>query len=157
MTGSQGSILPESGLHTGVVSGIRLLARLARVAEQTCQAQGVSLPQYRLLVAASGAPERASALATAVGVTRPALTSLVKGLVEEGLLRRAPPPGDRRGVRLQVTDAGRSAIQSVERALAARLLELIDGDRREAVDAVRDVVTCVGESLDREGRVAVSG
>ena len=86
MTGTQGSILPESGLHTGVVSGIRLLARLARVAEQTCQAEGVSLPQYRLLVAASGAPERASSLATAVGVTRPTLSSLVNGLEEAGLL-----------------------------------------------------------------------
>ena len=34
--------------------GIRLLARLARVAERTCLESGVSLPQCRLLVSASG-------------------------------------------------------------------------------------------------------
>jgi DNA-binding MarR family transcriptional regulator len=139
-----------------VVSGIRLLARLARVAEQTCQSQGVSLPQYRLLVAASGTPERASSLATAVGVTRPTLTSLVNGLEEAGLLRRTALAGDRRGVCLELTEGGRKAIQHVEHALAARLLELIDGDQREVVDAVRDVISNVGASLDREGRVAVS-
>ena len=49
-----------------VRAGIRLLARLARVAEQTCQATGISLPQYRLLVSAAHGPQRASELANAV-------------------------------------------------------------------------------------------
>ncbi len=53
--------------------GIRLLARLARVAEQACQATGISLPQYRLLVSISGQPQRVSELAARVGVSRPTL------------------------------------------------------------------------------------
>ena len=56
--------------------GIRLLARLARVAEQACQATGISLSQYRLLVSISGQPQRASELAARVGVSRPMLSSI---------------------------------------------------------------------------------
>ena len=81
-------------------AGIRLLARLARVAEQACQTTGISLPQYRLLVSISGQPQRASELATAVGVSRPTLTALVDGLEQGGYLRRVPVANDRRGIQL---------------------------------------------------------
>lgn len=135
-------------------AGIRLLARLARVAEQTCQSTGISLPQYRLLVSASGSPQRASELASAVGVSRPTLTSLVDGLEQAGLLRRIPVPTDRRGIRLELTEEGSRATARAERALAARLLRLIDGDVRDVVQIVKGVVSGVSAALDREGRPA---
>ncbi len=87
-------------------AGIRLLARLARVAEQACQSTGISLPQYRLLDSISGEARRASDLAASVGVSRPTLTSLVDGLERGGMLRRAPVPSDRRGIQLIATEAG---------------------------------------------------
>ena len=144
-------IEPES---SDMTAGIRLLARLARVAEQTCQSTGISLPQYRLLVSASGGSQRASELAAAVGVSRPTLTSLVDGLEQAGLLRRVPVPTDRRGIRLELTDEGRSATARAERALAARLLRLIDGDVHDVVQIVKGVVSGVSAALDREGRPA---
>ena len=146
--------LPDERLHDGFVSGIRVLARLARVAEQTCQSERMSLPQYRLLIAASAGLERAGQLARAVGVTRPTLTALVDGLEESGLLRRVRLVTDRRGVRLEVTSPGRGAMARVERALAARLFELIQGDAFEVLAGLEDVVTDIGDSLDREGRGA---
>lgn len=147
--------LPHHGLHEGLVSGIRLLARLARVAEQTCQTEQMSLPQYRLLIAASRGAGRASELARAVGVTRPTLTALVDGLEESGRLRRLRLASDRRGVRLEVTRDGREAMERVERALAARFATLIEGDPGEVLAALKDVVSGIGASLDREGRVAI--
>jgi DNA-binding MarR family transcriptional regulator len=137
-----------------ITAGIRLLARLARVAEQTCQSTGISLPQYRLLVSASGGSQRASELAAAVGVSRPTLTSLVDGLEQAGLLRRVPVPTDRRGIRLELTDEGRAATARAERALAARLLRLIDGDVRDVAHIVKGVVYGLSAALDREGRPA---
>jgi DNA-binding MarR family transcriptional regulator len=137
-----------------VTAGIRLLARLARVAEQTCQSTGISLPQYRLLVSASGGSQRASELANAVGVSRPTLTSLVDGLEQAGLLRRVPVPTDRRGIRLELTDEGCAATARAERALAARLMRLIDGDVHDVVQIVKGVVSGVSAALDREGRPA---
>ncbi len=128
--------------------GIRLLARLARVAEQACQATGISLPQYRLLVSISGQPQRASELAARVGVSRPALTSLVNGLAQAGLLQRVPVPNDRRGIQLVVTDAGCAALAQADDALTERMLQLIPP---EAADSVRAVVAHLGAALDREG------
>ena len=134
--------------------GIRLLARLARVAEQTCQSTGISLPQYRLLVSAAEGPQRASELAAAVGVSRPTLTSLVDGLEQAGLVRRVPVASDRRGIQLELTQAGREATNRAESALSSRLLNLINGQTHNVVPLVHGVVTGIGAALDREGREA---
>jgi DNA-binding MarR family transcriptional regulator len=136
--------------------GIRLLARLSRVAELACRESGISLPQYRLLVSASGRTQRASELAARVGVSRPTLTSLVDGLEQGGLLRRTPVANDRRGIQLVPTAAGREAVARAEAALAARLSRLAPPG---AAHVVRDVVASLGAALDREreARVALSG
>ena len=142
--------------HTGgdFREGIRLLARLARVAEQTCQSTGISLPQYRLLVSAADGPQRASELAAAVGVSRPTLTSLVDGLEQAGLVRRVPVATDRRGIQLELTAAGREATYRAERALSVRLLTLMNGEPQNVVPLVHGVVNDIGAALDREGREA---
>lgn len=129
-------------------AGIRLLARLARVAEQACQATGISLPQYRLLVSVSGQPQRASELAARVGVSRPTLTSLVDGLEQAGLLRRQPVATDRRGIQLVPTRDGLEAVSRAEAALTKRMLQLVAPD---TAILVADVVKALGMALDREG------
>ncbi len=128
-------------------NGIRLLARLARVAEQACQSTGISLPQYRLLVCVSAEPKRASELATAVGVSRPTLTSLVDGLEQGGLLRRVPVPTDRRGIRLEPTAEGRAAVKRAEVALTDRMLQLVDA---KTAGEVSELVATLSAALDRE-------
>ncbi len=140
----------ELPTHPEVTAGIRLLARLARVAERTCQATGISLPQYRLLVSVSGGPQRASELADSVGVSRPTLTSLVDGLEQAGLLRRSPVPSDRRGIQLEPTVAGRRAMALAERALAARMSCLVDPGARDAALTLSAVISSIGAALDRE-------
>jgi len=135
-------------------SGIRLLARLARVAEQACQATGISLPQYRLLVSVSGGPQRASELAARVGVSRPTLTSLVDGLEHAGLLRRVPVPTDRRGIQLVPTDEGLGAVERADAALTRRMLELVAPETAAQVGAL---VREVGSALDREGEAQLAG
>lgn len=128
-------------------AGIRMLARLARVAEQACQSTGISLPQYRLLVSISGQSQRASELATRVGVSRPTLTSLVDGLEHGGLLRRAPVPSDRRGIQLLPTEAGQLAIARAEEALSQRLAELFD---RDMARVTSDILAELEAALDRD-------
>ena len=101
--------------------GLRLLAKLARIAEQASQSSGISLPQYRLLSEIASGPTRASVLAARLGISRPTLTSLVNGLEETGLLVRAPVESDRRGIALCVTAAGRGALSRAEAAIAERI------------------------------------
>ncbi len=127
--------------------GIRLLARLARVAERSCQESGISLPQYRLLVSLSAGPRRASELAAHVGVSRPTLTSLVDGLEHAGLLRRVPVPSDRRGIQLEPTEAGQKAMERAEEVMQDRLLQLVDP---EAASAAGPLIDALRAALDRE-------
>ena len=134
-------------------AGIRILARLARVAEQACQGTGISLPQYRLLVSISGQPQRASELAARVGVSRPTLTSLVDGLEHAGLLRRRPVATDRRGIQLVSTLEGREAVSRAEAALTQRMLELV---APETAAVVGEVVQTLGAALDREGEAQLA-
>jgi DNA-binding MarR family transcriptional regulator len=133
-------------------AGIRILARLARIAEQSCQATGISLPQYRLLLSASGQAQRASELAARVGVSRPTLTSLVDGLEQAGLLRRRPVATDRRGIQLVPTQEGLDAVSRAEEALTRRMLCLVEpGTALLAADVVKEL----GASLDREREAQV--
>jgi DNA-binding MarR family transcriptional regulator len=130
-------------------AGIRLLARLARVAEQACQQTGISLPQYRLLLSLAAQPMRAGELAARVGVSRPTLTSLMDGLERNGYLQRKPVPSDRRGVRLEPTRQGLLALERAERALNARLVRLVS---QEVAARLADVIVELGDALDREGQ-----
>jgi len=148
----------SEALHSQVdtpnfTAGIRILARLARVAEQACQATGISLPQYRLLVSVSGQPQRASALAARVGVSRPTLTSLVDGLETAGLLRRQPVASDRRGIQLVPTQEGLDAVSRAEDSLTRRMLKLVAPD---TAMLVADVVKVLGAALDREGEAELN-
>ena len=138
--------VPMAPVEPDFVPGIRLLARLARVAERACQESGISLPQYRLLVSISGRPQRAGDLAVQVGVSRPTLTSLVDGLAQQELLRRVPVPSDRRGIQLEPTEAGRIAMQRAESVLSRHLLQLVP---REVAGIVAPVVSAVEAALDR--------
>lgn len=133
--------------HVDYTPGVRLLARLSRVAEQACQATGISLPQYRLLASVTDGPHRASALAVRVGVSRPTLTSLVDGLEHAGLLRRVPVPTDRRGIDLEATGEGLAAVSRADAALTERLLALVQPERAAGlVDLARQI----DSALDHE-------
>jgi DNA-binding MarR family transcriptional regulator len=103
-------------------------------------------------VSAAEGPQRASELAAAVGVSRPTLTSLVDGLEHSGLVKRVPVPTDRRGIQLELTEAGREATIRAENALGARLMDLINGEASTVIPAVHGVVSGIGAALDRETR-----
>ena len=81
-------------------------------------------------------------------MSRPTLTSLVDGLEQAGLLRRAPVPTDRRGIQLVPTNEGIEAVARAEEALTRRMLELVGPDTAQLVGSV---VSMLDAALDREG------
>jgi DNA-binding MarR family transcriptional regulator len=74
-------------------------------------------------------PQRMRDIADQVDLPARNLTAVADSLETEHLVRRTPHPTDRRATLLEVTDAGRSAI---ERALGPRLME---------IDALFDVLS----------------
>jgi DNA-binding MarR family transcriptional regulator len=85
---------------TGLVQGI-----YARVSER----HDLTPVQARLLCMLLGGPRGMAELAGCLGVEKAALTGLMDRAERRGLARRSPVPGDRRALRVTLTDAGRQA------------------------------------------------
>ena len=121
------------------------IARLCRVLECNTAA-GLTLPQYRVLGLLAGGDERASLLASRVSVAKPTLTSIVDSLFERGLVAREVPEGDRRSVRLSITDAGRAELSKATAEFRGVLDEVLSACADP--DAVLAALGAVREALD---------
>src|SRR5215470_8346852 len=136
-----------------MTAALRVLARLHRVLESTDS--GLTVPQYRMLTALSEGGERSARLAERLTIRKPTVTALADGLVAAGYAERTSEPGDRRIVRLHITDAGRSALDRAERAYGERLSAVLDEvpDRQRCVQAL----IAIGDGLERRARRAGAG
>ena len=132
---------------------MRALARLHRVLEATDS--GLTLPQYRMLTALSEGGERSARLAERLTIRKPTVTALADGLIAAGYAERTSEPGDRRIVRLHITDDGRAALERAEQAYGERLRAVL----AEVPDSKRcvDALVAIGEGLDRRARRADAG
>ena len=107
------------------LTAIRVLAHLHRMLESADA--GLTIPQYRLLAVLSEGGERSARVAQKLAVRKPTLTALADGLIAAGYAERESEPGDRRIVRLVLTDAGRAALHRADQAYLARLAPVLDG------------------------------
>ena len=124
----------------------RTLAITSRLLEKALA--DMTLPQFRILLLVARSPERANRLASQASISRPSLTGVLDGLVARGWVRRLEVDGDRRGVSLAVTPAGRKALGVAQRAVARRVDELLgqlEPDRRATARAGLDAL---GEAID---------
>jgi DNA-binding MarR family transcriptional regulator len=83
-------------------------------------------------------------LADRLGLTRGALSARLRPLEEDGLISRSGEAGDRRRVRVRLTDAGYAAFErhaGEENRGEARLLAALTPEERETLaDLLRKVV-----------------
>ena len=119
-----------AGTDEAAVCGLLSVLRLSRVMERVDA--GVSPQQYRILKLIGAGGERSARLAEKLAVAKPTLTSTADSLVAAGLATRQAEPGDRRVVRLFLTDAGRAAIERADEAYAAWFGSLLDHTGRRA-------------------------
>jgi DNA-binding MarR family transcriptional regulator len=123
---------------------LRVLARLNRVLESADS--GITVPQYRMLTALSDGGERSARLAERLAIRKPTMTALADGLVAAGYAAREGEDGDRRIVRLSITEAGRRALDRADTAYLAKLKPLL----AEVPDPDRFVgaLLTIGAALD---------
>ena len=125
---------------------VRTLAIVSRILERSLTT--MTLPQFRVLGLISRAPERANQLAQQAEVSRPSLTGVLDGLEARGWVRRREVRGDRRGVRLEVTAAGRKALAASHDAVQDRLADLLDHVPVARRDAALDGLAALGEAIE---------
>lgn len=83
-------------------------------------------------------PRRITDLAVAEGVTQPAMTVLVRALVESGLVERQGDPSDKRVTLVCLTEAGAAYVRTRRQAgvdAYARLVDELTGDEVAALTA----------------------
>jgi DNA-binding MarR family transcriptional regulator len=115
---------------------------LVGLALRSVEHQGVSLPQFRLLLVLEELGRSSSTrCAHALGVAGSSITRLSDRLHASGHLSRGVDPSNRSIVTLELTDAGRSVVRQVtahrRRELAAVLDRLDDTDRRTCAAVLR--------------------
>ncbi|QAY71265.1 MarR family winged helix-turn-helix transcriptional regulator [Xylanimonas protaetiae] len=113
--------------------------RVVRLLREISAAGGLSATTVSVLsrLERSG-PSRLTELAVASGVTQPAMSQLVARLDHEGLVARSATPEDKRVVLIEITDHGRTVLESrrVERRTAlADVLALVPDDDQRAIAA----------------------
>lgn len=110
----------------------------------------VSLAQYRaLVVLCSRGPQRVADLSKLLDVTPSTATRMCDRLVRKHLATRRREAGDRRRVRIAVTDAGRALVDEVtdrrRREVARILRELPVESREQLIAALRSFSNAAGE------------
>ncbi len=88
-------------------------ALVALSARSIAGANGVTLPQYRMLVVLSDGPSNLSGLAAALDVAPSTAVRMVDRLVTAELVERSVPPENRRETRLTLSRGGRGVVRRV--------------------------------------------
>src|SRR6185369_16524646 len=81
--------------------------------------------QARLLCVLLGGPKGMAELAQCFGVEKAALTGLMDRAEKRGLAERSPVPGDRRAVRVTLTEPGRRAATAFHAEVGRALDDLV--------------------------------
>ncbi len=111
-----------------VLDTIPSIMQAVRVQMRRSRGPGVSVPQFRVLTYLNRTEGASlSAVADRVGLSLPAMSRLVDGLVDRNLVRREESETDRRFVVLRLTAEGRNLVHTARAATQTHLAEALDG------------------------------
>lgn len=159
VSGAGGNGAAEAAvMDGGEVAELELLTRaLIGITLESLEVLGasVSLPQFRLLLAASTLGRAPSSrLAEAVGVPASSVTRLADRLEAAGFLARGADARSRSIVTLEITAAGRALVAQVvarRHELLAAVLERMAPDERAAFARAAAVFTALSEDAAERG------
>src|SRR5262245_31954366 len=107
----------------------------------------LTVAQYLALRAIGREGVSGSELARRSGVSGPAVSQLLAGMVDEGLVEREPVESDRRRMALALSAAGRRALAGAERTLRKQLGTLLSDLPRPEAEALARALPAVEAAL----------
>ncbi len=155
-------LLEDMGAHVDL-TGLELV-RLVRIlghqfdrsASVSGEDAGVTGPRWRLLLRLMAEEKRTPGegmspgyLSRCQSVSKNTISTLLRGLEDDGLVERALDPGDRRSFRIQLTPAGRDLVRKSTPARLARLNELVAELTPEERSHLIALLTRLNRSLAR--------
>ena len=105
-----------------------------------------------LSVLVFGGPRTPSELAAAEQVRLPTISALVRGLEEDGLVRRAADPSDGRVVRLSATAKGRRILERGRERRLDNLEQLLETLSREELRVLAEASEILDRAVSGRGR-----
>jgi DNA-binding MarR family transcriptional regulator len=112
---------------------------------------GLTVPQFRTLCYTDSTPEGSlSDTADFIGLSLPAMSRLVDGLVDKGLMKRRASDNDRRHLRLSLTPAGQTALRGARAQAQAKLAEVVTQLDTTQHSALIDTMRMVRELFANE-------
>src|SRR4051812_44228999 len=116
---------------------------------------GLTVPQFRTLCFVNTTDGSSlSAVAEFIGLSLPAMSRLVEGLVEHGLMDRRPCDDDRRHVRLSVTQTGEAALREARELAQAALAQAVGHLTPEQQTALVDTMRVLRDVFAPEAAAA---
>ena len=136
-----------------VLDTVPVVMRFIRAEMRSKRARGVSVPQFRSMAfLRTNEGASLSQVAEHVGLSMPAMSRLIDGLVRRGLLARDSSESDRRKVTLRLTARGQDMIRAArkwtEQRLAAVLGNLPKDHRSEIAAAMAVLKGAFTQSAD---------
>jgi DNA-binding MarR family transcriptional regulator len=109
----------------------------------------LTLSQYSLLMPlATGGAARVSDLAAEAGIAASTASRILDALERRNVVRRARSPGDRRGVVISLTDAGREALSRQDAWMRARRTAFYDELPVAEREVVSDLLVRLADLID---------
>ena len=109
-----------------ILEAVPSIIRFIRSEMRSHRGADLTVPQFRTLALLSRSQGASlSVVAEFLGLSRPATSRLVDGLVKNGLVTRKIPAGNRRRVALSVSARGRATWEAARQATQQRLAEVI--------------------------------
>jgi DNA-binding MarR family transcriptional regulator len=105
--------------------------------------------QGRLLCVLAQGPRGMTELARCCGVEKAALTGLVDRAERRGLAERTPVPGDRRALRVTLTEAGRRSATAFHADVTAELNQLLSPLARNDRERFRTAMATITQAAGR--------
>jgi DNA-binding MarR family transcriptional regulator len=136
----------DSGSFAGIEESILVASRIMVniLAESLLQekAEQITVPQFRILDMIYNLTDKPAEIARMLGVSPPAITSMLERLEARGYLRRLSSRGDRRRVELRLTEEGSDLVTRVNahrrKALKRVLNGMEEGTRSELGTSLQD-------------------
>ena len=132
-------VMSAKGLATGRAHAVTVIG-LSRAIEIAVNHTGLTASRFRALSLVEAGITSGAVLARFLAVRAPTVTTVMNGLVEDGLVARTRATDDRRRIDYELTGAGRDALdaanEAADGALAAIASELAPTDRTKAITGI---------------------
>jgi DNA-binding MarR family transcriptional regulator len=135
--------VPEDACASDLLDTVPLMMRVIRHHLRRHRS-GLTVPQFRTLwFVSTAAGHCLSVVADFIGLSLPAMSRLVDGLVEKRLLNRKPCDEDRRHVRLSLTAKGEATLREARELAQAHVAEALaqmSADQRATVASAMQIL-----------------